>query len=341
MSHPDPDDHELLVVFKSSSTVGWLSPEDLSAAAALELPKHAHELLVDADRGRAYVSIYGDGIYGNNTHAGNQVAVIDLRERSLISVVDLGENRGAHGLAFDSDGNVMVSCDRTATIVTVDRDALTVTDELRIDAWATPHWIVSHPERGRAYTSNKATPYVSVLDTSSRKIIGQIPAPTGAEGLALNADGSRLFIADHGGSGLPSSATRQPVMHVVDTTNDEIIETIPLALAPLGFDVDHELRVRVAPDDEHVIISAHAWDRVVIIDAAQLSRQRLINLDGGPMGLTFEPGYGDQHRHCVVTSHDIGQIVRIDVTEATAVDRRTPLDVAHQGPETLEFVARR
>jgi DNA-binding beta-propeller fold protein YncE len=341
VSHPDPLDHELLVVFKSSSTLGWLSPTDLDARAALELPKHAHELLVDTARARAYVSIYGDGIYGNNTHAGNQLAVIDLDDRSLITLVDLGENRGAHGLAFDANDNVMVTCDRTATVVTVDRETLTVVDDVKLSAWATPHWIVSHPDLGKAYTSNKATPYVSVLDTRSREVIGQIPTPTGSEGVALSSNGSRLYIADHGGSGLPSSVTKQPVMHVVDTANDEISETIPLALAPLDYDVDHELRVIVAPDDKHVILSAHAWDRVLIVDTAQLSRQRLITLDGGPMGATFEPGYGSRHRHCVVTSHDIGQIVRIDVDDAAVIDRRTPLDIAHQGPEILEFIARR
>lgn len=344
--NPSPADmeanhQELLVVFKLSSTLGWLSPTTLRASAALELPKHGHEVLVDADRARAYVSIYGDGIYGNNTHAGNQLGVVDLDERSLVSVVDLGENRGAHGLAFDAEDNVMVACDRTATIVTVDRETLSVSHESKIDARATPHWIVSHPDLPKAYTSNKATPYISVIDTRTRQAVAQIPMPTGAEGLALSPDGGRLFVADHGGSGLPSSVTKQPVMHVIDTATDEISETIPLALPPLGFDVDHELRVRVAPDDEHVIVTAHAWDRVLVVDSAELSRQRLINVEGGPMGLAFEPGYGDGHRYCVVGSHDIGQIVRIDVTDATVVDRRTPLDVGHQGPETMQFIAAR
>jgi YVTN family beta-propeller protein len=337
--HPRPPDCELLVVFKLSSCVAWLDPGDLHGNVGLTLPEHPHEVLVDQAAGRAYVSIYGNGIYGNNTQAGNQVAVLDLSERRLQAMVDLGENRGPHGFALDGDGNVWVSCDRTGTLVVIDAVELKVIDVVEISGWATPHWIVTTPDGVKAYTANKATPYLSVIDTRTRAVTAVIPAPTGVEGLSVDSTGARLYAADHSGAGLPSSTTHPPVLRVIDVSSDEVTDTVPLGLSELDAAVDHEVRVRVAPDDGHILVSAYRWNQVLLLDPGDPYRQRSIPVPGGPMGFAFPPGYGIEHRQCLVTNHDTGALTRLDVEDARVLETREPAGVRHDGPETLEFVA--
>ena len=330
---------DLFVVFKFSSEVAWLDPRTHQARYHLGLPSHCHEMLVDEVRQRCYVSIYGDGIYGNNTQAAHHLAVIDLRSHTLVSIVDLGPNRGSHGLALGVGGVVWVTCDRTGTVVPVDPDTLAAGEPIQLDTWATPHWLVATPDGAKGYTSNKATSHLSVVDLAERRQLRTIAAPNGTEGLALDHAGSLLYVADHSGSGLPMTTTRPPHLSVIDTASDEVVEIVDLDLPELAAGAGRELRVRVTPDDRHVVVTAHAWNGVMVLESGDLRAQELIDVDGGPMGLAFDPDYPDSHRG-VVASHDAGELTALDFSTPKVLTKTAPTGTPHEGPEVLGYVPR-
>jgi DNA-binding beta-propeller fold protein YncE len=334
----DATDYDLFVVFKLASYVAWLDPATLEARHSLQLPTNCHELVVDDQRRRCYVSIYGNGIYGNNTQAGHAVAVIDLDTRALLDIVDLGNHRGPHGLALGQGGLVWVSCDRSGTVVAIDPATLTLTAAIQLDSWATPHWIVTAPDGRTAYTANKATDHLSVVDLVHRTVSAVIPSPQGGEGLDLTSDGSRLYFGDHSGAGLPSATTHPPQLHAVSTRTATLETSVPLDFPPLDAAADHELRVRVTPGDHTVVISGYHWDRVVIADAGDLRKQTAFDVPGGPMGFAFPPP--GSSLPCLVTSHDAGKITALDLSDGRVLDVRQPSGVPSDGPETLQYIRR-
>lgn len=330
---------DLLVVFKLSSAIAWLDPDDLSLRHTIQLPTHPHEVLVDEPRRRAYISIYGDGIYGNNTRADTRVAVIDLDTHRLITMVELGANHGPHGLAAGPDGTIWVACDRSASVVAIDPDAMTALSTVRLDDWATPHWLVSTSDGRKGFTSNKATDHLSVVDLAERRVEATIDTPTGAEGLDLSSDDTTLYVADHSGAGLADSSTAQPRLHVIDVATQTISASVPLPLQDLGPGANHELRVRVTPDDRHILVSGNNWSKVLILEAENLGNRTILDVDGGPMGFGFPPDYATTGR-CEVALHNAGTLGTIDVPNGRLLTAQTPSDVLHEGPETLQYVRR-
>ena len=43
-----------------------------------------HELVISPDHKTAYVSVYGDGVYGKNPHPGHTVAIFDLVSQKMV-----------------------------------------------------------------------------------------------------------------------------------------------------------------------------------------------------------------------------------------------------------------
>jgi len=328
----------LVVVNKLDAAVTVVDPGTRAVIAHIPLPPNPHELLLAPDRRTAYVSIYGDGVYGNNVHYGRRVAVVDLMARAVVGEIDLGAAHAApHGLAWDAAGLLWVCCDRSMTVAVVDPARRSVVATIPLGATPTPHWIAVTPDGRTAYTSNKATPYLSVIDTAARRAVATITVPSGTEGLALSPDGTRLYVTDHMGSGLPRAVAKTPTLYAIDTATNAVVQAEPLRDIPaLPVAEDHETRVRATPDGRHVLVSAYKWNLVAILDATDLAAQRLMPVGPGPMGLAFPPGEGET-RYAYVANHDGGTIAVLDLAAATIVDTFAAGHAPLTGPETVDF----
>ena len=67
-----------LVVCKTSSYVEFYDPDNFALVEEIRLPEFPHEVILNPERTKAYVSIYGSGVIGANIRPGTQIAVIDL-----------------------------------------------------------------------------------------------------------------------------------------------------------------------------------------------------------------------------------------------------------------------
>lgn len=95
----------------SLSSFEALSGEPLGSATVgtVDISK-PHELTVNKDNTRAFVSLYGDKDYGPNT-PDNRLAVVDLEKMKLLGHVDLGLYLGPHALMTDTNGMIWVTVD--------------------------------------------------------------------------------------------------------------------------------------------------------------------------------------------------------------------------------------
>lgn len=273
------------------------------------------------DQRTAYVSIYGDGIYGANPHPGNQVYVLDLVARRPVRVLSTGDVLAPHGLALAPDGRLWVSSDAGACVAALDPETGRLEATVPVGTTGA-HWLVMTPDGRKVYTSNRAGPGIPVLDARARRLSGRVGTPHAVTGLALSPDGARLYAIDD----------QAPTLLVVDTRTDRLVDTVPLAGLPhVTSTADREMRVRVTPDGLYVLVADYASGAVVRADAADLRRQRLLVVERGPMGVAFS---GDG-RTAWVANHDAGTVTIVDVPSMRALrDFRTDA-----GPETLDLAA--
>lgn len=152
----------LMVVNKAALTIGFYDAGTGMQQALFARPSRPHELLVARDGRYTYVSIYGDGIYGQNPHPGNQIAMIDLARRAPVGFLSTGAVLAPHGLAEAPDGTIWATCDIGAAVVGFDPRSQKVIAVIEIGGRG-GHWIVAD-RTGKAYLSNRAGPGIPVLD---------------------------------------------------------------------------------------------------------------------------------------------------------------------------------
>lgn len=311
----------LMVVNKLGLTVGFYDAATGMQQGLFALPSRPHELLIARDGRHGYVSIYGDGIYGQNPHPGNQIAVIDLARRQPVGFLSTGEALAPHGLAEAPDGTIWATCDIGAALVGFNpRSAERIAS---IDTGGKGgHWLVVDG-KGMAYLSNRAGPGIPVIDLAGRRRIGSIETPHAVTGLDLSPDGHRLYAADD----------QEPALLAIDPASRHLLSTttldgLPRSTAKGG---DRERRVKVTPDGRYVMVSDFPSAGLVRVETDTPVRQKLLLVEHGPMSIALSP----DSRTAWVCNHDAGTITVVDVPSMTALlDFKTG-----EGCETVALLA--
>jgi YVTN family beta-propeller protein len=311
---------DLIVVDKVAGMVEFFDAATFAPRAALKMPPLPHEVVLSPDRTRAYVSIYGLGIFGRNTeHPGHEVVAIDVARREIVGVIDTAPHRGPHGMAFDGAGTLWVSCDVSGVVIAIDVARRAVLAAVPTDSHGT-HWLVATPDGAKVYASNKTYPFAVVIDARERRLRAKIPLPHGSEGLAVSPDGARLYVMSQ----------RPHALHVIDTATDAPIATVPIAgFAPTPEGKNPQKRVQVSPDGRYVLVTSFATGEIAIAPIERLGDQTLVAVEKGPMGIAFADA-----RHAFVMNHDAGTVSLVDVIDAKIVDRFA----TQPGPETMALV---
>jgi len=308
---------ELIVVNKLAGRVQFFDRATRLPLAEIEMERYPHEVVLAPDGRKAYVSIYGLGVFGRNTESpGRSVAVIDLAARRQVRMIDVSPYRAPHGMAFDGEGILWVSCDVSGVVLAIDPAAGTILEAVATNSFGT-HWIAACPARGKLYATNKNFPFVCVIDARARRLVATIPFPEGSEGLALSPDGGRLYVA----------AQRPQMLAVIDTASDRIVDRVPLdRFAPTPEGRNPQKRVRVSPDGRWLLLTSFNTGEIAIAPCEDPRSQTLIQVGKGPMGITFADA-----DTAYVMNHDQGSISLVDVPGRRVVAR---FETA-PGPETL------
>src|ERR1700688_2266206 len=252
-----PGGPNLVLTAKSANKIQFFDAATLTKIAELDMQGSTHEMIRSPDSGKVYASVYGGGIFGKNKDPDHRIAVIDLASKKLERTIDLGKNIAPHSVMMDAGGMLWLTAELGNAVLAIDPE----TDKIAcIDLGGSPHWIGGSHTTGKLFASFKTKEAVAVVDTASHKMIGKIPIPHGAEGIAVTPDGETLFVCAHW----------KGVVHVFDARTHEHSRTIDIDGAP--GEANQLRRVRVSPDGHYVCASSHVDNFAAVYEADTLKQ---------------------------------------------------------------------
>lgn len=304
----------LIMIDKRGGFVRFFDPATLEQVSSLDLGDPPHELAISPDRRRAYIPLYGDGVYGNNPNPDHRIVIVDLAKRAVEATLDVAPNLACHGLQVDTDGLLYASCDLSRTLLVIDPDARSV--ESVIDLDGAGHWAAALPDGSKVYTANKDdVPFVSVVDLTTRELVARVPMPNGTQGITVSPDGTQVLAMDFA----------EPTIHVIDTATDEVVARIAVAENSIG-----PFRARFSPDGRTLITVNHIDGLANIYDGRDLGKpQRVVKVGQQPFGIAYAP----DGTTALISNHGDGTISVLDVTTGRVVGTFA----AGTGIETLSF----
>jgi YVTN family beta-propeller protein len=309
----NPTGANLVLIDKLGHHVRFFDPATFKEISNLELPVAPHDLAISPDHKTVYIPIYGDGIYGRNPNPGHEIAIVDLVSRQVAGMIDVSPYQAPHGIQIDKAGMLYVTCDLSRKLLVIDPKTRSI--KAAIDTEGTGHWVAVLPDASKAYIANKNDRlFISVIDLKKQKMVGQIPAPKGTQGIVASPDGKRVLVMDDG----------DPVLIVVDTATDTVVDRVPLeGNSRGGFKPRYSI-------DGGTIITCSDDGTVNILNAADLhGKQKVLKVGKSPMGFAFAP----DGRTALVANHGDGTVSVVDFKEG----RVTANFKAGTGIETLSY----
>jgi len=100
----------------------------------------------------------------------------------------------------------------------------------------------------KAYIALHDEGALAVVDTGANVVLGYIPVPLGAHGVAMTPDGSKVYVG----------SDQLSMVSVIDTATDAIVAQIEVGTSPHG--------LSLSPDGRQLVVSVQGEDEVVIID---------------------------------------------------------------------------
>src|SRR5512137_423405 len=113
-----------------------------------------------------------------------------------------------------------------------------------------------------AYVPNEGSSDISVIDTATDKVTATLKFGQKPRGIAISADGTRLYLSDQTGNALV----------VVDTGKRAVIATIALGDSPEA--------IYLSPDGKWIAAAIEENDQVVLVDTTALKVGRSIKMRG-------------------------------------------------------------
>lgn len=296
----------LLATVKGNQTVAFMDEgtgECLGAPVVGTPDAKPHEIILSADGARAFVSLYGDKGYGDNTPA-NRIAVLDVQAMALERVIDLDLYLGPHGLARDCHGRIWVSVEVNRCLLVIDPDRCEIVQSVYSEAGC--HFLAASPDGRLMYSAHKEVPFIGVHDVETCQMVGRVDLPIGSQAIWHAPRGDTLYVGDY----------CRPLFHVVDTKAREVVRTIPLTGVP-GWPY-------ATPDGRHIVVSTFLEDEnrgfAEVFDAATLSPVSMAELPAEP----FHVLDGNDGRTVLIVVGD-GRLVRLDKTTGTIENTEYPL----------------
>lgn len=271
-----------------------------------DLVAQPHEMAYDAGRRLAYLAhTYRAGAYGEGKPKAHEISVIDADARAVVDVIDTSPYEAPHDVEFDAAADLIYAGVESGGagngIVVIDAGTREIVGTVGLRA-RNAHWMTLTPDGAKAYVAHKEAPVLSVADLRSRRQLGEIPSPGGAEEIDCSPDGRFVFAATPMMSlvinvsqgqlnkATPPEGTPSPRLLKIDTRTDEIV-------GQLEFD-EYLSALRVAPDGRVLVTEFRFPDpgtapdgpvrgRVHVVDPESLELLASVTADELPFTVRF------------------------------------------------------
>ena len=180
---------DLLVTHQAGDSVWRVSAQQGGRSGEFRTGDSPHELAVSPDGHFAVASNYG------GVRSGNTLSVLDLRGGKPTRTIDQGVHNAPHGLAFLSDGRLLVTTEGSASLLIVDIDASHIDRVIPLGD-GIGHMVVLSADGESAYVTKIARGTVSRVDLKTGVVQQERAAGKGAEGLAMRPGAQALWVAN-------------------------------------------------------------------------------------------------------------------------------------------------
>jgi YVTN family beta-propeller protein len=218
-----PDGTRAYIVTSTSNRLAVIDTALPAVVATVTVGGYPEGVAVRPDGSRVYVA-------NSDT---NDVTVVDASSNSPLTSIPLPAGAGPVGIAINAAGTRLYTANYNGgSISLVDLGSPPVVTTVPLPAGAHPNRIVLHPSGLRAYVSNASSAGVDstivwVIDTGTGGVVGTVSVGNDPVYMALNRDGSRLYVANAGSNSIS----------VVDTGNDTVTRTLTGWTFPHGIAV--------------------------------------------------------------------------------------------------------
>jgi YVTN family beta-propeller protein len=259
----------LLVLEKEDKSLAIVDPATLKIVERVPAGEDPHEVVVNPDGSRAYISNYGGFKTPQKT-----LSVVDLSSQKSLSPVDLGPLKAPHGLDlvndkvyFTAEGSKVIGCYDPATNQV---EWVVGTGQGRT------HMLKVLPDPGAIFTASMTSNTITVFEHDKNADASgwtetNIPVSTAPEGFDVSPDGKELWAASH-----------QELVTIVDIATKKVIQTINLHTKFAN-------RLKFTPDGKHVLISDLGNGDLILVDAASRNEVKRVSLGRGVAGILVAP----------------------------------------------------
>lgn len=150
---------------------------------------HLRQVVVDAARNRAFVSVF-------NRDKPGAVWVVDTARNTLDSVITEGMEGGISGLAYDPAGDrIFAAALQTNEVVEVSLARRAAVRRFASGGEGAIN-LAFHPASGRVFCTNQKSGQLSVLDAASGQVAKVVDTGEGALGVTLSGDGTLAYVTN-------------------------------------------------------------------------------------------------------------------------------------------------
>ncbi len=304
----------VIAVDKVANKIRFYDPLTVKEIKAIDAPEPAiHEMAISSDRRMAYMPLYGDGIYGNNKKPNNKIIAIDLAQKTLVDVIDLGSYIAPHGMVMSSAGDLWVVCDIQSKLLRI-RPEKRAIEAVHDTPGKGPHVLTLLPDESRIYVSSKEGD-VGVFDVAKGTFSARIPVR--GKGIEFgNGSGSEAVLPTPAGDRVLLLDNDKCDLRVIDVASNTLIDRVPLQMFPFTNPKRSRLnKLAFAPNGRHLMATSFTGGLAWLIDPDDYRQQTVIAVAKGPQGIAYAP----DNRSAYVACHDSGILTKIDLEARRAV----------------------
>jgi YVTN family beta-propeller protein len=261
----------LLIENKGDHTLGLVNPLEGKEVAKITLSGvTGHEVAASPDGRFAYAPIYGNSGVGAPGTNGKTIDVIDIPERRLIHVIDLGKPVRPHCAVYGPDGLLYVTAELAHAVYIIDPQTRKVVASISTEQ-PESHMLAITRDGARGYTANVGAGSVTALDLRDRKPIAVIHVCKVVQRIALSADDRFAFTADQDKARIA----------VINTETNRVESSIALPGIAFG--------TRATPDGKWLLATMPGISKIAVVDLHTMKVARNIDMPESPQEILIGP----------------------------------------------------